>query len=313
MSIEYSIVIPVYNSTDSVKILVEQLEEVFLKTIKKSYEIILVDDGSPNPQTWPTLQEIYKSHDNVIAIQLMRNFGKEGALLAGFSISQGRYVITMDDDLQHSPYDIPKMVEKQDHDVVIAAFKRKRHTFMQRLTSEMRVWFEVKYLGRPRHIKMTPFKLIKKEIVEQILSIQTAYPYTSGFIYYITKDIVNISATHHPRKYGRSNFNMRRRWRVFLNLLINNTPFLLKMMIRMGFLITGLSFLLGTYFIIMKILHKVSVSGWTTIVVLLTFFSGVIIFFLGVIGEYILRILNTVEHKPAFIIKHKLTKHENSV
>lgn len=302
----YSIVIPVYNSIKSLEELTEQIKDVFENQLKLDYEIIFVDDHSPNPQSWETLKQIRQKYDRVTIAQLMRNFGKEGALLAGFSLAKGDYIITMDDDLQHSPYDIPRMIEQKEHDVVIVAFKKKRHTFMQRLTSEMRSWIEIKYMHRPRHIRMTPFKMIRRSVVEQILSIRSAYPFITGYLYYITQDLVNVWGTHYPRKYDKSNFNMRRRWQVFLNLLINNTPFLLKAMINIGFWITILSFITGTVFIIRRIMGLVTLPGWTSIIVLLTFLSGVIILFLGIIGEYLIRILNNVENKPAFVIKQKI-------
>jgi len=304
--IQYSIVIPVYNSTKSLIELERQIKIVFDNQIKETYEIIFVNDGSPNPKTWEIIKQISKENENVIGVQLSRNFGKEGALLAGFSLAKGNYIITMDDDLQHSPEDIPKLVQEQEHDVVIVAFPKKHHSILQRMTSKARVWFEKKYLKRPDNIQMTPFKLISKKIINEILKIKSVYPYTSGYLYYLTSDIVNVKGSHQPRKYDKSNFNLKKRLKLFSNLLINNTPFLLRLMIKTGIIVSFASFFIGIYYLVRRIIGLTTINGWTSIIVMLSFLSGIIILFIGILGEYILRLIQINENKPAFVI-HEVT------
>jgi len=306
---EYSIVIPVYNSTESVVRLCLGIQRLFETEILKSYEIILVNDGSPNPESWLIIKKLAQESTNITAILLSRNFGKEAALFAGFSLARGEYIITMDDDLQHSPQDIPKLIEHKEHDIVIVAFPKKYHSFAQRLTSKIRVWFEKKYFHRPQGIQMTPFKLINRQIIDQLLEIKTVYPYTSGYLYYLTSDIINVKGTHHPRQFGRSHFNMKRRFQVFSNLLINNTPFLLRFMIKTGILISLVSFLIGFYFIIRRLTGMTTINGWTSLMVTISFLSGVIILFIGIVGEYLLRLISINENKPLFVIS-KIVKND---
>ena len=127
-----SLVVPVYNSVDSLQSLKERVSKIFIEEIGEEYELIFVDDGSPNPDTWPVLASLARDNKEVRALQLTRNFGKVGAVLAGIDEAHGDWIIIMDDDLQHRPEDIPAMLSKRDHDVVLAQFKNKAHGLVAR-------------------------------------------------------------------------------------------------------------------------------------------------------------------------------------
>ena len=127
MHVEYSIVVPVYDSTESLSELVERIDKVFALHVNALYELILVDDGSPNPQTWPIMEQLADRFASVRSIQLTRNFGKAGAVLCGFEQSRGDWLILMDDDLQHPPEDIVLLVANKGHDVVVAQFRERKH------------------------------------------------------------------------------------------------------------------------------------------------------------------------------------------
>ena len=119
--IRYSIVIPVYNSDESLTEIVARLDYVFLSLLHESFEVVLFDDCSPNPSSCITIQRFVAAHKNIIGIRLYRNFGKAGAQICGFEHASGEFIITMDDDLQHQPEDIPLLISMQHHDVVMAS------------------------------------------------------------------------------------------------------------------------------------------------------------------------------------------------
>ncbi len=217
--ITYSVVIPVYNSTDSLKELTERLTKVFTNSVRDTYEILFIDDASPNPETWNVLEDLAEQHVEVKSIQLRRNFGKAGAILCGFAQAQGQYIFTLDDDLQHLPEDIPKFIEYRDHDVVMGAYTHKQHAFSKRLTSRIKGWFDRKIAGKPPHLQTTPFKLYKAEIIESMLNMTTPYPFISALMYYTTRDIVTVDIDHGLREYGQSAFTFRKRLTYFSNLL----------------------------------------------------------------------------------------------
>lgn len=303
---DYSIVIPVYNSSGSLVELADRIRNVFLSNVEGSFEIIYVDDGSSNPETWQVLARLAEQNSYVKAIQLTRNFGKPGAVICGLHEATGKYIITMDDDLQHLPEDIPLLIEHREHDVVVAHFADKKHSGVKKVFSTINNWFETKLLGKPAHIKSTPFKLIRAEIVKAMLAIKTPYPYVAALIYYITKDAVAVNVHHGKRPYNKSDFTLRGMLSIFSNLMINNSAFLLKLVAFLGISMSILSGAVGAYFLYKKVFIGIPVSGWTSIVVILLAIGGILLFSVGIVGEYLIRIINGIEHKPPFVIRKKV-------
>jgi len=301
--VTYSVVIPVYNSTKSLIELVERLDNVFKNVVQETYEVILVDDGSSNPETWPTMKALAKRYVGVTAVQLMRNFGKTGAVVCGFEQTQGDYVFTLDDDLQHFPEDIPKFIAKKEHDVVMGSFAHKQHSWIKRLTSGIKGWFDYRLLGKPSHIQMSPFKLYKSVVVKSMLSIKTPYPFISALLFHTTRDVVTINVEHGNRKFGHSDYSFIRQLRTFSNLLINNSAFLLRVVAVLGMGVSLISFLLGIYYVIRTLVLSRPVPGWTSLMVVTLISNGLILFSVGVVGEYLVRIIRGIENRPAYVIR----------
>lgn len=300
----YSVVVPVYNSTKSVVELVDRLDAVFRQRVHETYEIILVDDGSPDPETWPTLERLAATHAPVRALQLTRNFGKAGAVLCGFSEARGRYVVTLDDDLQQLPEDLPLLIAERAHDVVIGNPATRQGSLGTRLGSRVKSWFDHRLLGKPNEVRIGPYKLFKAEIVKSMIEVRTPYPFIPALIYYVTRDVVNVPVQHAGRSRGRSGFTLAKRIRQFMALLINNSSFLLQIVAILGVLMSLVSMGLGGFVIAKKLLHGVNVAGWTSLAVIVLMSSGLILFSLGVIGEYLIRIINGIEaHRPYVVRK----------
>ena len=309
--INYSIVIPVYGTDRSLTELSERIKKVF-ENLEETYEIIFVDDDSPNPETWKTLKTISQSTTQVKAIKLARNFGKPGAILCGFMKSSGRYIITMDDDLQHLPEDIPNLIRHEEHDVVVGRFSNKNHSFFKRFTSRLKSWFDYKLTKKPKNVVMGPFKLIKRRIVSNMLNIKTPHPFISSHILYFTRDIVNVDVKHASRPYEDSLFSPNRRLKQFSNLLINQSSFLLNLTAILGVLMSFSSFI-GVLFLLWNkfVLEKSSVSGWTSTMIVLLLSSGLILFSVGIIGQYLIRIIHLTEIRPPFAISEESEYNKN--
>jgi glycosyltransferase involved in cell wall biosynthesis len=305
-TISYSIVIPVYNSTKSLTELAGRIEVVFRDQIKDSYEIIFVDDASPNKETWKVLEQLSKHHTNIRAVQLMRNFGKQGALMCGFLEVKGRYIITMDDDLQHLPEDIPALIRLKDHDIVIGKFSTKKHSISKKIYSSLNSWFEEKLIAKPKHITNTPFKLIKAEVIEVIRDIRTSHPYVPALLFFATRNVVMADVSHGARAYDSSGFTFGKMYRTFSNMLFNNSSFLLQLIAVMGVSISLLSFIFGGYFLVKKLAVGIAVPGWASLMVVLLFIGGLILFSVGVVGEYLIRIINGIEKKPAYLVRKNI-------
>ena len=306
---KYSVVIPCYGTDKSIIELAKRIHLVFTDHIKENYEVIFIDDFSPNINTWTTLKEAKQRFPhNTSIIQLTRNFGKAGAVLCGFSKVKGDYVITLDDDLQQSPEDILKLIPyKEKNDVVIGYFKNKNHNFFKKSSSKIKRVFDYYLIGKPKHIHSTPFKLFQRKIVDEMVKIKTPYPFIAALMFYVTKNIKMIEVSHNKRMDGKSNFSTLKRIKQFSNLLINNSSFLLRFVAFIGLLTAFFSFSYGTLIFTKQLFFNGSkVAGWTSIMVVTLILGGLILLSIGITGEYLIRIIKGVESRPPFIIKKEL-------
>lgn len=303
----YSVVIPVYNSSESLFGIVDRIYHVFSSIVKDKFEIIFIDDNSPNVETQKSLKKLSKKFTFVNSYQLTKNFGQGGATMAGLSVSKGDWIITMDDDLQHNPEDIPLLLSMKEHDVVIAKFiKKQSNSLIKTLGSKIKGYSDNKLLGLERNIKSTAFKLIKSQVVKNMLAINTSRPFIIALILNVTSDIVNVEVVQSKRIEGESNYNLKKSFKLFSNLLISNSPIMLRLINLTGFVFSIISLLFGIILIINKILNPGISQGWTSIMVVSFLNLGILLFCLGIIGEYLYRIQEISNNKPAYIIKSKL-------
>lgn len=308
---KFSVVIPVYNTVRPLPELASRLAAVF-RDMEVDHEVIMVDDGSPNPETWRTLQQVAAADRRVRAIRLSRNFGQQPATLCGIAESTGDYIITMDDDLQHSPEDIPLLAARKDHDVVIAQFRGKKHSLGKRLASRLKGYFDTLIIGKPANIRLSPFRMINRVTADGMLMIRTASPFIPALIFYVTKDVVGVPIEHQPRAEGKSNYTFFKMLRVFNNLLIGNSSFLLRLIGYVGIAISLVSIFYAGWIFLRQIVSPTFVPGWTSVIVSVLFVGGLLLFSVGIIGEYLIRIISGVEARPGYVIRDSLNDPEDS-
>ena len=301
----YSVLVPVYESDSSVVELVERLSAVFEKQLRTSYEVILVDDGSQSPSTWPTCERLAREFSGVIAIRLMRNYGKAHAILCGLKHVSGRYVITIDDDLQQRPEDIPALVQHQEHDVIVANFVTRRHRRLTILSSWTKGLFDRVILGLP--CRMSPLKLFKAEVAEAMLKVRTSYPFIPALMAHGTSDFFPVDVQHEKSRHGKSRFTLRRRIKQLSNLLINNSTLLLRTFAFIGGLVALSGFAYAASIIFRRLLGAPPQPGWTSLVVINLVFGGLILIALGIVGEYLIRILEGISNKPPYRVRQIAT------
>jgi glycosyltransferase involved in cell wall biosynthesis len=301
--IEYSVVVPCYNSSDSLPILVNEFDQVFAD-LGATYEIVLVNDGSPKPETWNTIRTLANQAENkVVGINLFQNIGQQSATVCGFSHSTGRYVITVDDDLQHSPSDLPKLIAKSDHDIVIARLENRKDNALNRITSNVKSYFDHVVLGKPKHLKLSAYRLIKRDVINHMLRVNTPSPFVPALMFYVTNDVVNVNVEHESRFDGASNYTFASRLRLFSLIIINNSSLVLKLIGYIGIIALILSASLLMYFLIAKLFFTSPPEGWTSLFSAILFFGGLTLFSVGLIGEYMIRMIPIVENKKAFIVR----------
>lgn len=300
--VEYSVVVPCYNSARSLPPLVNGFVQVF-EEIGATYEILLVNDGSPDPETWKTIKVVAESNRFVFGLNLYKNVGQQSATLCGFSRSVGEYVITVDDDLQHNPKDLPKLLEKSDHDIVIAQLTDRKDGFFNRLTSSVKSYFDHIVLGKPKNIRLSSYRLIKRDVLDEMLKVRTPSPFVPALMFYVTRDVVNVDVRHENRFDGHTNYTFRSRLRLFSLIIINNSSVVLKWIGYLGIFALVMSLSLMIYYLVAKLFFTTPPKGWTSLFSAILFFGGLSLFGIGLIGEYVIRMIPIIENKKAFIVR----------
>ena len=304
--VEYSVIIPVYNSSSTLCELFNRLQKCF-SVIGKSYELIFVDDGSSD-NSWKILADLKKQNpDNIKAIRFVYNFGQHNAIFCGLSHASGNFLITLDDDLQHPPEEIPKLIKKYQEtssDLIYGFYKKKKHSPFRNFGSRMikksaKVLYDAPGEG-------SSFRMITRQLASQILEHAQNFVFIDELLLWYTGDISFIKVEHEKRKSGKSGYSKIKLFKLSLNLMLYYTAIPLKMMIYGGFTAAFLSFLMGAFFIWKKLVLHVAPHGYTSIIVTILFSMGSIILCLGIIGEYLIRIYMVQNKKPPYAIKQKL-------
>ncbi len=304
--VEISIVIPCYNSEKSLEELNKRLINT-LELLDVSYEIIYVNDCSKD-NTLLTLQELAKNNTNIKAIDLMYNVGQFRALYCGFEVSCGKYVVTIDDDLQHPPEEIPKLyhaIKNQENiDAVFGKYQEKKHSSFRNFGSAFIKFVNEKIYGKPKNLTMSAFRIMKRELVETVLSHKTISPVIGAIILKSTHNIINVDIQHAKRKHGKSNYNLVKLVKTTLDNVLNFSSLPLQTVSLVGIAISLISFLFSMFYLIRYFFTDAGVPGWTSIMVLLNFYAGLILISLGLIGEYLIRILMEVNGTPKYKIRN---------
>ncbi len=309
MSEKISVVIPVFNGEKSLESLNDRLINIF-DQYGHSYEIIFINDGSED-NSWQKLKKIKSiAGENIVIINLMRNFGQHNALLCGFNNCHGDLVITMDDDLQHPPEELPILLDHikrfPEIDVVIGVPEDPKKSFIKRIGSIILNIMISKALGKPKDIKTSPLRVIRKRVVENLKHNGSKTPAIGAMLFKYTKSIENVLIKNDKRQYGKSGYSLRGSVRLFLNYILNysNLPF--KYMSFLGFITSFSGFVLAIWYLFRYIIGAITIPGWTILVILVLILGGLILLSLGIIGEYLFRVIGEVNHSPQFIIKEKI-------
>lgn len=300
-SLELSIVIPVFNSEGNLEELTKRLHQAL--DGRASFEVILVNDCSTD-NSWKVVRGLCRKDPMIVGLSLMKNSGQDSALMAGLNASKGAYVVIMDDDLQHDPQDIPKLYEvcRQGYHVCYANFRSKKQAFWKNLGS----WINGKtaeiLINKPKNIYLSPFQIIKRDVVEEIVKYDGPYPYIQGLIFRVTRNITQVDVDHHQRHQGKSNFTLLRSLRVYVHLATSFSVVPLRVAIVVGAMFTAASFLAIPYYLFIHFVGEYVVPGFTTLVIVNLLIGGLILLSLGIIGEYLGRIYLTLNRKPQFVV-----------
>ena len=304
---EYSIVIPVYNSGPWLDELIMRIGEVMRQEAPDRFEVILVNDCSPDAVTWMSIQHNAKKYSWVRGFNLLYNVGQFKAIMCGMEKARGQFVITMDDDLQHPPEEIPKLIHAINSDenvlCIMARYESKQHSLLKNAGSLLFQKMITLIYGKPHKIQTTSFRILRKELVEVLLAYRTTKPQISPLIVSITHKIKNVTVRHEPRKNGNSGYSLKKLMTTALDNVINSSTFPLRVCSLTGFLSAGGSVILALYYATRWLLNEIGVPGYTSQILLISFFGGMTLAGIGVLGEYIARIIAEITGPEIYRIK----------
>lgn len=297
-----SIVVPVYNGASSVGELVEALSAL---PVPGGLEIVLVNDGSPDDSLAVCRSLLPTARVPLVVVDHARNFGEHNAVMTGLRHASGRYVITMDDDLQNPPEEVLRIVEHaqaNDLDVVYTFYETKEHAAWRNLGSRFTNWCADRLLDKPKGLYLSSFRCMSAFAVQAILRYDGPFPYVDGLLLQVTKRIGRIQVRHLPRAVGRSNYTLRRLIRLWMNMFLNFSVMPLRAATLLGLGLSGLG-ALAALVVLFEALVNEPPAGWASLMAATLLVSGVQLVMLGMIGEYLGRLFLTVNRKPQGIVR----------
>ncbi|CAA9395861.1 MAG: hypothetical protein AVDCRST_MAG32-2622 [uncultured Nocardioides sp.] len=303
----YSIVVPVFDSADVVGTTIDRITAVFAAAGLR-HQVVLVNDGSRDG-SWEVIAHRARTTPNVVALNLLRNYGQHHANVAGMREATGDYVITMDDDLQNPPDQALLLIEKAmlGHDVVFGRFERKQAAGYRRLGSNVISLLNRRIFGQPPGLAVSNFRILRRDVVDRICASRTAHPYITGQALMFSSSAADVVVRHDPRRIGSSTYSLRRIMSLVLTILFSYSVYPLRAAAGVGFVVALASFLLGVFYLVRALFVDSHVPGWTTIAVLLAVLNGVVIMLLSMLGEYVVRTLNAVSAVTTYHVTDRIS------
>lgn len=296
---DFSVVIPVYNGANSIAGLVDTLKSTLESY---SFEIILVNDGSKDNSA-KICASIAENNEAVTFVNLRKNFGEFNAVLCGLNFVRGKYAVIIDDDFQNPPSEIIKLYSKaleEDYDVVYSYYDEKKHHWFRNFGSKVINSLTTFLLKKPADLYLSSFKLIKKEVIDEIIKSKSPHPYIDGLIFQITSNIGREKVIHLNRAAGQSNYSLRRLISLSLTIIFGYSLLPLRLTFLLGFTSVLFSLVYMTLYAFDIITH------WGSPIII--FMCGIILCCFALIGEYIGSAYLIVSGKPPFVVKSVTNK-----
>ena len=300
----YSFVIPCYNSSESIRHVVELTMEEMEKMNRREFEFVLVNDYSSSPKTMPVLKKLAEEYPCVTVLNLAKNAGQHNAIMAGLNYAKGDILIGMDDDMQTHPSQLPYLFEELEkgYDIVYGYYPEKKHSAFRNFGSWVN-YISVRILiGKPKELKTSSYWVARKFVRDSVIEYQAPYAYIQGVFLRTTRNISCIPIQHFQREEGESNYTFKRLlklWSIIIGFSI--TP--RRLTEYCGFGLSLLSIISAVVVLIRKILNPAMALGWPSLMIVICFFSGIQLMFLGLIGEYIGRMFLGLNRQPQYVIR----------
>lgn len=298
-----SVVISCYNSEHTIRKVVELVLEEFKHLDGYECEFVLVNDCSKDG-TFGEIKRLASEYPCVHGASLMRNFGQHNGLMCAMRYAQGDYVLGMDDDLQTHPSQIPLLIHKieEGYDLVYGCYKESKNGPIKQFTSWLNKVTSSALLSRPKDIRASNFWIITRQVKEQVIQYTNYNPNIDALFTRMTNKMANVTIEHHEREYGSSGYTFKKLAKLWL-AYVNYTVLPLRAVSVFGVCTALVGFIAALVTIIRKLVDPALLVGWASIICLLLVFFGIVLFSLGIIGEYLGNIVLSVNSTPQYIVR----------
>ncbi|MBU5673839.1 glycosyltransferase family 2 protein [Paenibacillus brevis] len=301
--VDISVVIPIYKNSPFIDQLYVRLRKEFEK-FTQNFEIIFVNDSSPD-DSWDKIKSLVDSDNRVIGLNLSRNFGQHYAITAGLDKSSGEWIVVMDGDLQDKPEEISKMLLKAQagYDIV----QGRRHQRQDKLLKKMSSRLFYKLFGyltdTPQDESIANFGVYSRRAINAVASMRENLRFFPTMIKWVGFKSTTMDIEHGERELGNSSYSFKKLLMLSVNTMISFSDKPLRLTVKIGFLISLISFLYAVYIICQALFGKTSIQGWASLIVSIWFIGGIIISIVGVTGLYISRIFDETKRRPLYIVR----------
>lgn len=306
-----SFVIPCYRSSATLPGVIQEIKDTMEKLAEYEYEVVLVNDCSPD-DTFDTITTLCQGNSFITGINLAKNFGQHGALMAGFHYVKGDIVVCLDDDGQTPACEVEKLLAgiEEGADVVYARYGHKHHSGFRNFGSHVNELMTRVMLGKPKDLYVSSYFAARRFVVDEMIRYQYAYPYVIGLVLRSTKNIINVDVNHRDREAGSSGYTLGKLLALWFNgfTAFSVKPLRLATMAGTVFALCGFTY--GIYTIIKKIFINPPelMIGFSALMSVMVFMGGMLMLMMGLVGEYMGRMYISMNNSPQYVIREMVGK-----
>lgn len=307
-----SIVIPCYNSEKMISQIVERIKKTISERKDYEYEVILVNDGSRD-NTWSVIKKLAETDKKVKSINFAKNFGQHSAMMAGYRKTTGDLVLGMDDDGENRPEDLFSLIDKLDegYDCVCAEYESHTSAFRS-IGTNLNNWMASYMLDKPKELTLTSYYVVRRFVIEQAIRYEHSYPYIAGLFLQASRNWGTVKLERSNRLQGKSGYSITKLLALWINGFTAFSVKPLRLASGLGALFAVIGLLWGIVLVMRKLFGDDILIGYTSFMAALSFFCGMIMLLLGIIGEYVGRIYISINNSPQYVIKEYIDLEERN-
>ena len=300
--IHISVVTPIYGCCSTLHELYTRLDTA-LSNISENYEIIMVNDGSPD-SAWPTIQQLAYEDERVKGINLSRNFGQHYAITAGLDFARGDWVVVMDCDLQDQPEELIKLYQKaqEGYDIVVGRREQRQDSYFKKISSKLFYKVYAYFTGSKIDNRIGNFGIYSRKVIQSISALKEQNRSFGLFALWVGFHRIEVNIEHASRPQGKSSYTLRRMVKLAVDSIIAHSNRFLRITIKLGFVLSATSLLYALWLAVTYLAWATPVKGWTSLMVSIYFTAGLIIGSIGIVGLYVGKIFDEVKGRPLYII-----------